>query len=49
MRGCEIAWDLKTADRAQALLRDDEGRCPCEQGRICPILGPVDLTPRSEA
>ena len=39
MRGCEVAWDIETADRIQGLVEEATGMpCPCKRGLPCLVV-----------
>lgn len=39
MRGCEVVWDVETADRVEELVEESTGEpCPCRQGKTCPFV-----------
>lgn len=44
MHGCDLLFDADTAARVRAEIVAKMGRCPCDEGRRCPLL-PDDLTP----
>lgn len=48
MRGCELLWDVETADRLQEMVEQATGRpCPCMEGLKCPIVSdPASLLQR---
>lgn len=43
VRGCEVIWDLATADKMQELIEGATGQpCPCKRGQRCMVI-PDDL------
>lgn len=39
MRGCELLWDMETADEVQRMVERAMGeQCPCFKEERCPLL-----------